>query len=140
VTIPLDFRAFAFYHPGFGQWITEDGEFDLLIGASSTDIRGAVTVTLQSTLDLPSLLTPMSTPRQWLADKRGIVVFAPFFKQILDTLAATFGVDAEAGSLNMDAMGYLLDMPLGDVLDFQSDALPAAPCEIVAGLLAQVRG
>ena len=37
-------------------------------------------------------------------------------------------------------MGYLLDMPLGDVLDFQGDALPAAPRVIVEGLLAQVRG
>ncbi len=81
MTIPLDFRAFAFYHPGYGQWITEDGEFDILIGASAADIRGVETVTVQSTLDLPSLLTPMSTPRQWLADKRGKEVFAPFFDQ-----------------------------------------------------------
>ena len=26
VTIPLDFRAFAYYHPGYGQWIAEPGE------------------------------------------------------------------------------------------------------------------
>ncbi len=138
VTIPLDFRAFAFYHPGFGQWITEDGEFDLLIGASSTDIRCTLTVTLESTLALPSLLTTFSTPRQWLADKRGKVIFAPYFQQLLGELAATFGVEAEG--LSPDAMGYLLDMPLGDVLDFQGDALPAAPRVIVEGLLAQVRG
>jgi len=36
-------------------------------------------------------------------------------------------------------LGYILDMPLPDVLDFQGDALPAPPREIVAGLLAQVR-
>lgn len=137
VTIALDFRAFAFYHPGFGQWITEDGEFDLLIGASSTDIRCTVTVELESTLELPSLLTPLSTPRQWLADTRGKVIFAPFFQQLLGALAANFGVEAEG--ISPDAMGYLLDMPLGDVLDFQGDALPIAPREIVEGLLAQVR-
>ncbi|MFH1523351.1 MAG: glycoside hydrolase family 3 C-terminal domain-containing protein, partial [Chloroflexota bacterium] len=50
VTIPLDFRAFAYYHPTYKQWITEDGEFDILIGASSADIRFTQTVTLQSTL------------------------------------------------------------------------------------------
>ena len=33
VTIALDFRAFAYYHPAYKQWITESGEFDLLIGA-----------------------------------------------------------------------------------------------------------
>ena len=139
VTIPLDFRAFAFYHPGHGQWLTEDGEFDILVGASSADIRCVETVTLQSTLDLPSLLTPMSTPRQWLADKRGKEVFAPFFQQVLATLAATFVPDPETEGLSQDAMGYILDMPLPDVLDFQGDALPASPREIVDGLLAQVR-
>ena len=142
VTIALDFRAFAFYHPGYGQWITEDGEFDILVGASSADIRCVETVTLQSTLDLPSLLTPMATPRQWLADKRGKEVFAPFFDQLLAALAANFAPDPDAKTegLNPDALGYILDMPLPDVLDFQGDALPAPPREIVDGLLAQVRG
>ncbi|MBK8049313.1 MAG: glycoside hydrolase family 3 C-terminal domain-containing protein [Anaerolineales bacterium] len=139
VTVPLDFRAFAFYHPGHGQWITEDGEFDLLIGASSADIRCVETVTLQSTLQLGSLLTRLSTPRQWLADPRGKRVFNPLFQQLLSAMAASFGVDPTAGDFNMDAMDYILDMPLGDVLDFQGDALPAAPYEIVEGLLAQVR-
>ena len=56
VTVHLDFRAFAYYHPGHGRWITEDGQFDLLVGASAADIRAVQTVTLQSTLDLPSIL------------------------------------------------------------------------------------
>ena len=137
VTIPLDYRAFAFYHPGHGQWITENGEFDILVGASATDIRGAVTVTLQSTLDLPSLLTALSTPRQWLADKRGKAAFDPMFQQLLRGLAATFGLEVE--NLNDDLIGFLLDMPLRDVLDFQGDALPVSPQEVVEGLLAQVR-
>ena len=54
VSIDLDFRSFAYYHPGYQQWITEDGEFDILIGASSEDIRSTQTITLQSTQDLPS--------------------------------------------------------------------------------------
>ena len=66
------------------------------------------------------------------------MIFAPYFQELLSALAATFGVEAEG--LNPDAMGYLLDMPLGDVLDFQGDALSAAPRAIVDGLLAQVRG
>ncbi len=38
-SIHLDFRAFAYYHPDYRQWITEDGEFDILIASSATDIR-----------------------------------------------------------------------------------------------------
>ncbi len=47
VSIPLDFRAFAYYHPEYKQWITEDGEFDILIAASAADIRQTLTVTLR---------------------------------------------------------------------------------------------
>jgi beta-glucosidase len=140
VTIQLDFRAFAFYHPGFGQWITEDGEFDLLIGASSADIRCEATVTLQSTLDLPSSVTRMSTPNEWLADRRGKQVFAPLFQQMMGMLAATFGVEPTAEAFGDDAMGYLMNMPLRDVLDFPGVTLSASADEIVDGLLAQIYG
>ena len=68
--------------------------------------------------------------------KRGKEVFAPFFDQLLVALAANFAPDpdAEIEGLNPDALDYILDMPLPDVLDFQGDALPAPPGEIVAGL------
>ena len=39
----------------------------------------------------------------------------------------------------MDPMGFLLDMPLLGVLDFQSNMLPASPDEMVGGLLQQVQ-
>ena len=29
ISFTLDFRAFAFYHPGYRQWVTEDGKFDI---------------------------------------------------------------------------------------------------------------
>ena len=37
VSIPLDFRAFAYYDPRYGQWVTENGEFEVLVGPSSRD-------------------------------------------------------------------------------------------------------
>ncbi len=77
VTVTLDFRAFAFYHPAYKRWVAEDGEFDILIGASAADIRCAKTVTLKSTLELPCLLNRESTTREWLDDPRGKPVFKP---------------------------------------------------------------
>ena len=56
VSLALDFRSFAYFHPAYKKWITEYGEFDILIGASVNDIRCTQTVTLQSTQELPSLL------------------------------------------------------------------------------------
>jgi beta-glucosidase len=55
--------------------VAEEGEFDILIGASAADIRASVPVTLQSTQTLPSLLNYESTVRDWLEDPHGRPVF-----------------------------------------------------------------
>jgi len=140
VTIALDFRAFAFYHPGHKQWVTEDGQFDLLIGASAADIRCKQTVTLQSTLDLPSLLDEESTMREWLADPRGKVIFEPVFQQIVTQQQQATGGDAEqTDTIGMDMIGFMMDMPLVSVLHFQEALLPVTPEEMVNDLLQQVK-
>ncbi|HUH96597.1 MAG TPA: glycoside hydrolase family 3 C-terminal domain-containing protein [Anaerolineales bacterium] len=139
VTLNLDFRAFAYYHPSYQQWITEDGEFDILIGASSADIRCSQTVTLQSTLALPSILDRESTLREWLEDPRGMSVLAPLYQQINEQMTANFGGnDREA--IGMDPMGFLLDTPLAGLFNFLGDVIPTSPEEMVDGLLAKVHG
>jgi beta-glucosidase len=140
VRIPLDFRAFAFYHPGYAQWITENGDFDILIGASSRDIRCKETVTLQSTMQLPTLLNEESTMREWLDDPRGKVVFAPMYQQMMaGTKQAMAGDGDESEMIGMDIMSMLMDMPLASILHFQERSLPAAPEAIIADLLQKAR-
>lgn len=140
VTMHLDFRAFAYYHPAYGRWITEDGAFDLLIGASAADIRGQVTVTLQSTVKLPCILHHESTLREWLADPRGQRVIAPLVQSMTAQFGASVGMGEEGNAgIGMDMMGFLLDLPLRSILHFQENALPAPADELVADLLAEVR-
>ncbi len=138
VSISLGFREFAYYHPAFKQWITEDGEFDILIGASSADIREKITVTLKSTLQLPSLLSTDSTIQDWLDDPRGAQVIQPLIQAMMAQMSQTFGADNEEG-LGMGEE-FMLETPLLVLLNFIESRLPAAPDEIVAGLLAQVHG
>jgi beta-glucosidase len=142
VSIPLDFRAFAYYHPEYKQWITEDGDFDILIAASATDVRHTLTVTLQSTLSLPCILDKESTIREWLADRRGEAVFAPMYAQIEDQSRRIFGGGDERygneNAIGMDIMDMMNDMPLVSVLAFQQSTLPMPAEEIVNGLLTQV--
>ncbi|NOK59291.1 MAG: Periplasmic beta-glucosidase [Chloroflexi bacterium AL-W] len=135
VTMKLDFRAFAYYHPLYKQWITEDGEFEILVGASSADIRLQTTVSLRSTVMLPSLLNRESTGGDWLSDPRGQAVVAPLLEQML---GAFNGEEHENGGLNMDTRQMFLQVSLLGMLEFQEGALPASPDEIVDGLLAQV--
>ncbi len=139
LSISLDFRAFAYYHPAYRQWITEDGEFDILIGASAADIRASQTVTLQSTLDLPCLIDKESTIRQWMADRRGQAVLGPFYRQIEEYSRKIFGGGERYGdSIGMDVMDMIQDMPLLSVLKFQQRLLPLPAEEMLEGLLAQV--
>ena len=139
ITLALDFRAFAYYHPAYKRWITEDGAFDILIGASSTDIRCVQTVTMQSTLELPSLLDCESTARDWMADPRGKQAFAPLLQQVTAQLqAALAGEDGEAAG--MDPLGFLMDMSVTDLLYFHGGFQDPSPEAVVDRLLAQVHG
>ena len=137
VSVDLDFRAFAYYHPAYKQWITEDGDFDILVGAASDDIRCKQTVTLKSTLDLPSILNRDSTLREWTEDPRGMSVLASLYQQINDQLLVNFGGEEDA-QIGMDPMGFMMDTPLIGLLYFLGGAMPKAPEEIVDELLTQV--
>jgi beta-glucosidase len=138
VTVSLDFRAFAYYHPAYSQWITEDGEFDILIGSSSADIRHTKTVTLHSTLELPSILNRESTLREWTEDPRGMRALSSFFQEMSDQLRASFGGDG-GESIGMDPMGFMMDTPLAGVLHFLGGSMPVSPEEMVDELLARVQ-
>ncbi len=136
VSIHLDFRAFAYYHPKHKQWITEDGEFDILIGASAANIRHRLTVTLKSSLNLPCILDKDSTVREWMADPRGRAVLGPLLADRDKEIRQIFGGDESA----MDFMETVSDTPLLNVLSFQQATLPLPPDDMVDGLLAQVYG
>ncbi len=143
VSIALDFRAFAFYHPSYQQWITENGEFDILVAASSADIRAVLPVTLQSTLELPCVLDKESTIREWMDDPHGKVVISPLLAQIETMAAAVFGGDESAGeksAIGMDVLAMFGDMPLVSVLGFLQGGLPRPADEIAGEMLAQAHG
>lgn len=136
VKIALDFRAFAFWHPGHKTWVTENGDFDLHIAASAADIKFTETVTLQSTLDLPCILNRDSTIREWMEDPKASQVFMPFFQQMMASFQGTFGGGSEDNNaIGMDTMSFLMDMSLIGILNFQEQMLPAPAEMIVDDLL-----
>lgn len=139
VSIKLDFRSFSYYHPSYGQWITEDGDFDLLVATSAVDIREKLTVTLESTVKLPCLLNKESTIREWMEDPIGNKVFNPFFAQVESLTRKAFGAEEGADDgMGADIMMMFGDMPLASVLLFMQSALPKTADDMVADLLKQV--
>lgn len=54
VVFELSKRAFAFYNVNINDWCVESGEFDILVGASSADIRLSATVNVKAEdVDIP---------------------------------------------------------------------------------------
>ena len=51
VSIELDKRAFAYYNVKLGDWHVESGEFKILVGASSRDIKLTASVQVTSTVE-----------------------------------------------------------------------------------------
>ncbi len=65
VSIPLDFRSFAYYDPAQSGWLAEKGDFEILAGSSSRDIRLRGTVSLDhSTLQKPAPSAPLALPKE----------------------------------------------------------------------------
>ncbi len=51
VSIDLDKRAFAYYNVNLKDWHVESGDFKILVGASSRDIKLEATVNVESTVE-----------------------------------------------------------------------------------------
>ncbi|MBQ2973879.1 MAG: glycoside hydrolase family 3 C-terminal domain-containing protein [Clostridia bacterium] len=54
IAFELSKRAFAFYNVNINDWCVESGDFDILVGASSADIRLSATVNVKAeAVDIP---------------------------------------------------------------------------------------
>ena len=140
VDIELPPRSFAFFHPGRGAWIVEPGEFDILVGASSADIRGRCAVTVRADGGVASLLGELSTLGDWLADPDGRRVLESMLPAIHERLISALGsAPNDPGEIDPDIWWWVTSMPLRYVLDVGAEADDRVPAEVVQSLLAQVR-
>ena len=64
-------------------------------------------------------------------------VLAPLYQQIQDQVLSGFSED-DPYQIGMDPMGFMMDMPLLNLLNFFGSGMPTSPEEIVDDLLAKV--
>ncbi len=67
VRIALDAHTFGYWHPGEGRWVAAGGEYEILAGASSRDIRLRQTVARPGD-DVPAPYDKKSLPAYFAAD------------------------------------------------------------------------
>ena len=106
VSIELDRRAFAFYDVDQRAWIVEAGEFEILVGASSRDIRASDVIQLASAQKAsaakPELVTYYNYPK-------GTPVSQSDFEALL-------GRPVPA-NLALSKGSYTINTPVGDMTD-----------------------
>jgi beta-glucosidase len=80
VSFHLDQEAFWFYNPAVKNWVTEPGEFDILVGSSSQDIRLTSRTMLTVTKAQSNSRLNTGLPlRTILDDSAGYAAFAKHF-------------------------------------------------------------
>lgn len=123
VTMELNGRAFSYYHMGIHDWYAESGEYEILIGASSRDIRLRQSIQMSSTKQIPFVAGDTTT---W-AD---VELFAKD-PSVLDHIRDVSGFTNE-DRVNDDSLGagademmanMFADTPLHSILSFSGDEL-----------------
>lgn len=72
ITLTLSKRAFAFYNVNLGDWQVESGNFEILVGASSRDIRLQADLTVESTCTAEIPDYHKTAPSYYTADVQNI--------------------------------------------------------------------
>lgn len=80
VSFELDKRSFAWYNTDIHDWYAANGEYEILVGSSSRDIRCVATVTYTDAAPLPWTIDQNTTAGDLLADPRT----KAFMKEALD--------------------------------------------------------
>ncbi|MFW5749936.1 MAG: beta-glucosidase family protein, partial [Halanaerobium sp.] len=132
VEFELDKRAFAYYNTEIDDWYVESGDYEILVGASSRDIRLKKTVKVESTVELPEEYTINTNVGDILADPEKEKVFNELLIEYLegtDLMKMLGGRKSEM----MEAM--LKYMPLRALVMFSEGAVNRADIEEIVDKL-----
>ena len=106
VSFTLGFRDFAYFHPRLKRWNVEAGSADILVGASSRDIRERGSVELRVSEPVPPL-DRQSTVAEWMKHPGGQQVLAGLVQQ-----AAAQNPEAAQMFQNEELVTMMGSMPL----------------------------
>lgn len=81
VTFTLDKRSFAWYNAIIHEWYAASGDYDILVGTSSRDIRLTKTVRFNTKVRLIREITPNTTVGDLMADDRTCDIIKAFYKK-----------------------------------------------------------
>lgn len=112
VTFTLSKRDFAYYETRISDWYVSTGNYRLLVGASSRDIRLQKTIFIESTKNLPFEITANTT--------FGDLMKHPELNAVISGLLEAMGEESEEGAISKDMkLAMIYDMPIRTLRSFQ---------------------
>ena len=117
VVFRLDARSFAYYEPSIEDWFVEYGAYDIMVGASSRDIRLSDTVYVNSGKRLPVHFTLNSN----FGDIRQFPEGEEILRELMSGTNSTGGFDED--DENMKRMNEMMnnELPIRAVVSFTDD-------------------
>ena len=125
VSIPLSRCAFAFYNPAISDWQVESGKFELLVGASSRDIRLQTTVHVDSTQNVRGKMK--AAPTDYTNPQKGQKISQQAFEELLGRPMPPNKIDTK-GNFNIntpmeDLKGSFVGNQLNKIMKSQVDEM-----------------
>ncbi|RJS62970.1 beta-glucosidase [Priestia filamentosa] len=118
VTFTLDKRAFAYYNIQLKDWHVETGEYEILVGKSSTDIVLSEVVKIESTVFLPVGFSRTSTMGDIMAHSHAGPVLQEALAEINKNSAMMEEMDENSSEMMAAMIKY---MPLRAMVSFNEN-------------------
>ncbi|HHT96873.1 MAG TPA: glycosyl hydrolase, partial [Clostridiales bacterium] len=118
VEFVLGKRAFAYYNTKIKDWHVETGEFDILVGQSSRNIKLKKSIQVESTVKLPYVYTMDTTIGDLIKDEKAQKIIAPFMEMDVFTSTESESEVATAAISKEMIEAMMQYMPLRGVLSF----------------------
>ncbi len=121
VELRVDARSLSWYSEALGGWYAAPGRYELLVGHSSRDIRGAAAVEFRTEKLLPFHVDENTTVGELLADPRTASSVRQMARQFMDTIApaAEDSADAAKEAVSDEMARQMMDnMPLRGLRSF----------------------
>ena len=119
IAFVLDKRSFAYYNTEISDWYTEYGKYNILVGASSRDIRLKASVYVAPTNKVRVEYTLNSTGGDIMSTETGKELFREFLKEV------NVGFDRDSGLMGEGSMQTAMEMfnelPLRAMVSFSDN-------------------
>ncbi|MCD8189984.1 MAG: glycoside hydrolase family 3 C-terminal domain-containing protein [Clostridiales bacterium] len=143
VRFALDGRSFAYYNTTISDWFVESGRYDLLVGASSADIRLSAALFVKGTREIKPVYTAESRIGDLMADPKAAQLIGMIAGGQMSGMSSAQDAkdsgfpDEDAEDVAMDSGALGQDMPLGKLVNFSGGRLSFDKLNMLLGMLNQ---